>query len=254
MRFTSCFFIALAACSVDAPTDSTPATPPLNEPDLAVSVAGSTVSVVDIGVPLDGSSSYTHGINLSGQVAGTSYYGPGFQARGFLWLDGAATALMPLPGQEVSEGTDINDQGEVVGHSCCSGGRRGVVWQDGVIVRVLPPLPGHQGTEAVGINNRGETVGRSYPADPYYSWTHAVLWAPDGSVTDLGVLPGGNLSDAGGINDAGQVSGWPYSADGPRAFLWSSGTMVPLSPLSGYDASFAGRVNASGAVAGYSQR
>src|SRR5262245_48058047 len=76
--------------------------------------------------------------------------------------------------------------------------------------------------------------------------------APRYTVQELGTL-GGATSRAFGINDAGQVVGSTTSAsNGSRAFRWTKGTMLDISPDrdgAGFGA-FAASINNSGQVAG----
>jgi len=50
-------------------------------------------------------------------------------------------------------------------------------------------------------------------------------------MVDLGTLSGDAISAAAGINDSDQITGVSVSGDGPRAFVWQSGTTSDLNDL-----------------------
>ena len=143
----------------------------------------------------------------------------------------------------------LNDAYQVVGYSTDSGGiRRPFLWQDGVMVNLLPnSYLGGTGT-AWDINDTGQVVG-CYAVGP--TSAHAFLW-DDGDVTDLGTL-GGTDSCAHAINEQGQIVGESFLANAPHphAFLWDNGAITDLGTLGG-PGSAALDINNNGQIVGYS--
>jgi probable HAF family extracellular repeat protein len=186
--------------------------------------------------------------------------------RGFVWQDGAITALATLGGNNgVAAGA--NDRGEVVGFaenttqdpSCAPpqvldweaviwGPKRGEIHQ-------LPPFPGDSVAAALAVNDHSQVVGGSGicgPVSPAVS-LHAVLWQV-GSVINLGGLGGAMNNVAFAINNRGQVVGFSdLSGDATfHAFLWEDGIMTDLGTLPGDFSSSASGINNRGQVVGTS--
>jgi probable HAF family extracellular repeat protein len=118
----------------------------------------------------------------------------------------------------LSEATDINDGGQIVGWSDTTSGqqRHAVLWNNGVVVD-LGTLGGTT-SEANAINKRGEVVGHSTKAQGFASY--AWLWYR-GEMIELGSL-GGVSSYAVGINDQRQVVGQGLLPNGDsHAVLWT---------------------------------
>ena len=121
-------------------------------------------------------------------------------------------------GGTLSEASDINDSGQVVGGSYLSTGEhRAFLWQEGVMID-LGTLPGGSSSGASDINDAGQVVGSAETATQYVS--HAFLWTPADGMIDLGALRGDSdptpNSRAAAINNYGQVVG---SSVGPGEYL-----------------------------------
>ncbi len=71
----------------------------------------------------------------------------------------SVTDLGDLPGgEDYSVAWDINDSGQIVGHSWSNTGRYAFIWENGVMTD-LGGLPGEDDfSEASGINNFGQVV------------------------------------------------------------------------------------------------
>ena len=187
------------------------------------------VTIVDLGVPTEGSSWATH-VTDSGVVFGgrTFPVGPFSSARAWRWDDGVVTDL-PGTGQG-SAVTAVNDRGDAAGYLITElefSRTRAVLWpRDGTLVELgRPDLV----SAAHDINRAGVVVGETQtdPADPA---TYAALWQ-DG---DLTMLDDGDAagSSAVAINDRGQVAGHVVDPETftPQAVVWHRGRMTAFEP------------------------
>jgi probable HAF family extracellular repeat protein len=227
----------------------------------------SSYTVTDLGT-LGGAESQAFGINKAGQVVGFSYNGSTSDA--FLWTAGATDGVpsnrqmkdlgtlggTSTSGLPSSEGTGINDVGQVVGEAyTASGAYHAFLWTklgtsgppSNPQMQDLGTLPGDVTSIAYGINPTSshgvQVVGES---DSASGQRHAFLWTQNGGMIPLGTL-GGTFSIANAINDAGQVTG-EASLNGDtvtHAFLWQNNVMTDLGPLSNGQA-----INGGGQVAG----
>jgi probable HAF family extracellular repeat protein len=189
-------------------------------------VPGSGGMMYNLGT-LGGNTGLAFAVNASGQVtgwSGTQIGGPfhAFLYSGVPGAGGAMVDLGTLGGS--SEGTAINDNGQVAGDSVTSGGALHAFLFSGI--------PGNGGAMAdlgslggdcftFGINSAGQVVGKSLTTTTSGA-THAFLYTgtpgAGGAMTDLG--PG----VAAAINDQGDVVGW----NGSHAFIWVGTHMIDL--------------------------
>lgn len=207
-------------------------------------------TLLDLGT-LGGLSTQPSDMNNEGQIVGYSTSG-GSSARGFIWENGAMTALPPLTGGFASFADAVNGLGYAVGYSTQNGIARAVLWRDGNVINLTPDLAASVGSTATGINDLGQVVGMINNQQGF-------LWE-NGSRVLLGTLGGPGGSFAADINNARQVVGSSstknLTAMGPmpHAFLWQSGVMTDLGLLPGDEDSGASAINSHGVIVGSSGR
>lgn len=201
-------------------------------------------------------------INASGQVSGSCAFrlpdGSINYTRAAIWEGTRVRLLSPLRSYTSSDGTALNDAGQVVGASSVirldgSTPSNPVFWSAGQPGRAvdLGSLGGSRGT-AFGINNAGAVVGYSAEADGSYQ---PYLWQ-NGTMLKLPSLGGLSGGVANAVNDTNQVVGsTPISAQIGHAALWQDGQVVDLGTLGAPDASrfsSAYGINNAGDIVGFS--
>jgi len=145
-----------------------------------------------------------NGANARGQVVG----GPAF-----VWQNGVATALAPLPGSTGAEARAINVAGQVVGWSTVgtTGAVHGALWRDAAATPTdLGTVDAIAFSQANAINAAGQVVGTADPQCVPCPSARAWLWEA-GTITPLSnLIPAGSgwtVQRANGINDRGQIVG-----------------------------------------------
>ncbi|MCK6423536.1 MAG: PKD domain-containing protein [Burkholderiaceae bacterium] len=166
----------------------------------------------------------TAGINAAGQVAGWYQESDGVP-RGFLWsLAGGFIELPLFP-------ADLNDAGQVVGHTLATT-RRAALWSAGTGLVDLGTL-GDSDSWARSINASGTVAGGYRRSD---GSLRAFTWSSGTGMVDLGNLPGGTTAEvpyAQTIHSSGSIVGNAVISDGSfHAFIWTrSGGMRDLNQL-----------------------
>jgi probable HAF family extracellular repeat protein len=171
---------------------------------------------------------FVNAINDRGQAVGGSgdcLSGPAGALHAVLWQNGSPIDLGNLGGTLFSQGSNINEQGQVIGASDLPGDTNfwagpfinyhGFLWVKGALAD-LGTLPGDTTSFPNSINNKGQIAGGG---------SRAILWDSDG-LTDLNTLvPGPPFSPlyllfAADITDRGEIAGQGLAIDGElHAFL-----------------------------------
>jgi len=177
-------------------------------------------------------------INDKRQVAGEIFVDD-YTRHPVLWERGRHIdlgLLAPSP-DGFGTATDINNRGQVVGHTTVGGWatQHAFRWDRGVMTD-LGTLGGPF-SHASAINDQGQVVGTAQNGDGVY---HGFLWE-NGRMTDLGAF---TPSD---INNRGQISGVQSFGDSFSAMLLDQGRLTRLDlRTSGTTA-----INDAGTVVGY---
>lgn len=194
--------------------------------------------VYDLGLDTS-NNSVAYAINDHGQVVGRA--GAGTDGYAFLYDNGDLTNI-GLTGGGLGA-TDINNSGNVVGHSSRVDLNDNLlngafVWE-GDQMNALGMLPTGRFSYAFGINETGAIVGNSYLTSEDTSYYHAVQWE-NGVINDLGTLENQSLfinsSQANAINDNGIITGFSFGSSddydwGVYPVVWENGIIQKLDTL-----------------------
>jgi hypothetical protein len=153
--------------------------------------------------------------------------------------------LLPAAGDTFSNGTQINDLGQVAGFTADSDFvPRAAIWNLSGQIRVLQSGFGAgQPSDLFPINELGQSAGESYVNGQFGPTAdQATRWSASGIPTLIPFLPSTNLSTGFGMNDLGWVGGdalvnFDYSTgdfDGYHAFVWFGGGSSKTLPVPGY--------------------
>jgi probable HAF family extracellular repeat protein len=182
---------------------------------------------------LGGNQSDIRALNDKNEAVGDSLTADGIR-HAFLYSAGRISDLTTQ--YEVDIAQSINNPGDIAGQTADG---RALRLQNGKL-NVFGPA----GSTSSDINTLGAVAGDIIPRN---QGVHAFRYER-GRLSDLGTL-GGTDSDATAINDAGTVVGASATADGKRhAFIDQGGAMIDLTPTAG--ASVANDINTFGQVVG----
>jgi probable HAF family extracellular repeat protein len=189
------------------------------------SLLATPYQITDLGT-LGGTISYAFGVNIHGDVAGSSTTPSGAE-HAFLYHNGVMSDLGVLnAGDTFSRAYGINDPGVVVGQS--NGATSSPFYYSAGQLHFVGSLGGNYGF-ASKINAAGQIVGISADQNGV---THAFRYT-SGTMTNLGSLSAAHdYSIAGGINSSGDVTGYSTtSASNYDAFLYHAGSIQDLGNL-----------------------
>jgi probable HAF family extracellular repeat protein len=227
----------------------------------------SSYTMTDLG-SLGGGFTLATAINASGQITGQSDLATEVQvpceeeprpkkerkcfahpSHAFVWSAGTMTDLGTLDGPDAdSQGSAINDVGEVVGFSSTANGSEGFTDQNGVMTPFNVGFP-------AAINDSGEIAGGgSFPVEnaPGDVFEQAFTYK-NGKTTVFGLFPGGVESGAVAINRSGEVVGeGDDSESNQQAWKYQHGRLTDIGTLGGAAAS-ASAINDRGQIVGWSQ-
>lgn len=175
--------------------------------------------------PLFGAICRARGINIQGDVAGSSQTPEG-RFHAVMWPAGSYYPIDIMPDILSSQARDINESQQIAGEMEVDNDLvHAFLWEQGQVMD-LGTLGGrHSG--GMALNEHRMVVGRSEL--PSGEW-HAFLW--DGQMNDLGVLPSfPDTSGAMDINDNDEIVGYSSGINGTRAVLWQSGNIQNLGTL-----------------------
>ena len=146
------------------------------------------------------------------EVSGHCFTG---KIRGFFRNEKGKYTFLDFPGATLTEASETNDDGQVVGDYLDNGGRfHGFFWDAGLFLTFDVPFPEATSTAATGINNVGQIVGFY---DDNGGGTHGFLY-DSGTFTSF-VFPRARRTLPSDINDHGQIVGAYVDSDGVHGIL-----------------------------------
>lgn len=170
-------------------------------------------SLFDLGTLPGGTEATAHAINNDGMIVGEAYSGTGFtDIHAFVYTDaGGMVDITPDAG--VSRAYDVNDNGQVAGHTNSVAFR----WENGVLTQ-LGVLPGDAYSFGKAINDSGQVAGTSTTANG--NADHAFRHTDGVGLEDLGVT--NNPNEVWGINSFGDVVGHGSTfGNSDRGFIYT---------------------------------
>lgn len=170
-------------------------------------------TLFDLGILPGGTEATAHAINNDGMIVGESYTGTGFNdIHAFVYtVAGGMVDITPDAG--ISRAYDVNDSGQVAGHTNSVAFR----WENDVLTQ-LGVLPGDAYSFGKAINDFGQVAGTSVTASG--NTVHAFRYTDGVGMEDLGVI--GEHNEVWGISAAGDVVGDGDTLGNPdRGFIYT---------------------------------
>lgn len=156
-------------------------------------------------------------------------------------------------GNELGQGNDMNNRGEVTGFANTGDGTltHAFLYSGGQMIDL--GVLGGRFSDGLAINDLGDVVGWTQLAnsDSNNPNDHHAMLYHNGQMTDLGTL-GGKRSEAFGINNLGQIVGVSDTADNHQhVFLFKNGAMTDFGVArTGWGFSWAFDINERGDIVG----
>lgn len=147
-----------------------------------------------------------HDINNRSQVVG---YGGTRDGVSFVF-DAGHFSVFSVPGATVTDGTGINDAGDIVGSVNTPAGVAGFLRRAGTFSFIS--VPGARETSAIGINNDGDIVGSFFTS--VSDGGHGFLLR-NGSFSTVD-FPGAHHTALTDINNWGEMAGWYSDSASPE--------------------------------------
>ena len=183
------------------------------------------------------------GLSGANDIAGKIVTGwtaePGEMKEGFLWEDGQATLLGPIPGGISSSGRGTNAIGQVCGFGVIEMKDSptivaGFVWNDGVFT-LIDPIRGYDTSSSLDINDQGYATGTSVNLDQPTD-RHGYVWI-DGVTKDLNDLISGEstvvIGSTAAINERGEIVANGHDEAGEVVAFLLIPAAAPLGDLDG---------------------
>jgi len=182
-----------------------------------------------------GGRSYGYGLNGNGDVVGHYYDQVNDTENPYLYKDGVVYDIPKFIPSKSGYAKDINNLGEVVGHSNYRDGIdvsvKGFLYKDGTLTD-LGTLGGSQ-SFASAINDKSQITGYSDIIVGVMHYDRAYIYE-NGVMRDLGTLPNGTESFGSDINELGEVAGTARVGTSYRAFFYKDAEgMIDLGNLTG---------------------
>jgi len=208
--------------------------------------------MTDLGLIFGDEESVARAINNAGRIVGTSerdvIAGSG-TFHGVKWDSGVLAALPDL-GQGQSFALDVNESGQIVGHTQNPATNRDtvVVW-DGIALADIGASEPHQYSRGHGISDGGIVVGMAWNL---FSPNDAILYDGIGW-NQIGGFGQFQNAEAFDVNDAGFAAGHMAFPSGSwHACIWTGGAAIDAGTLPGLDTGELFSVNDDGHAVGRS--
>jgi probable HAF family extracellular repeat protein len=198
-------------------------------------------------------------INDQGVITGFSYMDDPNMPVATVWINGRASSLGSVPGDQASEAYATNSSGLTIGSSMRVEHvgdlififPTAVLFENGQVTELETLIQSGENWELLStedINDSDQIIGTGRDLDLEEPISYLF---EDGIMTELGTL-GGYATTPYAMNNAGQIVGGSEMAGGrERAVLWADGRSIDLGTLGGEQANANG-INDRGQIVGFS--